>query len=199
MTLRSPVVVKLSLIRVMSPGNLLRQQQKRKYPSSGLHLVRNAAGDAERIAPMSFHKDRDDYSCFRCLDTSRQDVYVENVSVVMMDNLVKEPVHIFKSDTQGYELQVLKGSAQVFDDHGVRFAIIEFDPKLLAAFGSATGREVIDFFLNRDYRCFDLLWKGISGSAHFHEPLFEHNADDFINELRGPKAYTDIFCMRCLD
>ena len=77
------------------------------------------------------------------------------VASALVDNhagLVHRHVLVFKSDTQGHELQVLQGAEQVVRRFGVSYFYVEFDPYLLRQSGTEAP-DVLRWFDSRGFRC----------------------------------------------
>lgn len=114
-----------------------------KLPRDGTVLVavRGAVSDEKGERAMAFDDRRDDFSCFGCLNMSREGVRAENVTVHTVDGLVMDKtagasvdgadIALFKADTQGHEDSVLKGAEGLLKSGRVLHAIMEFDPKLM--------------------------------------------------------------------
>eukprot|EP00854_Cymbomonas_tetramitiformis_P030828 gene30828-38630_t len=80
--------------------------------------------------------------------------YTLEVQVVPISQFVNTDVYFFKSDTQGHEIDVLKGARELFQRHIVRLVGIEFWPKGLKSAG-ASPESLMDMLHSLELLCFD--------------------------------------------
>lgn len=166
--------------------------------------VKGAAGREKKTQRMSFSKDRDDHTCFGCLDMENPGVYTEEVLVHTVDALLSDAglrgrrVALLKTDTQGYEAAVLTGAARSLREHTIENVIMEYDAKLFHS--RAGARTALDILFRAGMQCAPLAFAGIEPGASvplFDGPVSPDTADafwDFVVSQGGP--YTDLFCSR---
>lgn len=167
-----------------------------------IHLFREAAGDSHHNGTLKLYKKVKEYTCLTCMSAKdNANVYEEPISIRTVDSHITQKVFFFKSDTQGYEKQVLAGSTKLFDWYGVSYVMVEFDPRLLG--GEATSQAVFSFLSSRGYECFDLRWhvphstESPTRAPYFAKRLTNQTSTDFIHSLITAKAYTDLVCFKC--
>ena len=93
--------------------------------------------DAWKMSPESSARTEDDEASGRqhnsAKTTSRVDSRdVVEVKTLALDDLIDEidrPVYILKIDTQGYELQVLKGMHRSLREHKIQYILLEYWPR----------------------------------------------------------------------
>ena len=158
--------------------------------------ILGAAGKEEGMAKMMFHKDRDDFTCMNCLDLKKEKVYEKEVKIHAMQNVVDEKeITLFKTDTQGFELNVLQGSKVLLDQKKIRYLLVEFDPKLLRTRENAI--ELLTFIENQGFKCAHLktmtFEKGFTPTP-FGRKVEKATFNAFIDHLEASKLYTDLFC-----
>mmetsp|Transcript_5246 Transcript_5246/g.15687 ORF Transcript_5246/g.15687 Transcript_5246/m.15687 type:complete len:312 (+) Transcript_5246:112-1047(+) len=179
--------------------NIEKSVEWEQLSAKKLKLFKRAAGNENTERRMQFFSERSDVSCFNCMLVNDERVFEKKIGVSAVDDDVEEPVHLFKSSTMGFEGHVLEGSTDLFDDVGVRFSIVEIDPTLLQMQHRVNVATIVDFFLSRKYRCYDLEWRGSTGPNAFSQLITRESVDDFVGQLRMYGATTDLFCMKCID
>lgn len=164
--------------------------------------VKGAAGREKNTLRMSFNKDRDDHTCFGCLDESKPGIYTEDVLVHTVDGLLDgagirgRRVALLKTDTQGYEAAVLTGAARSLNERTIKNVIMEYDAKLFHS--RAGARTALDVLFRAGMQCAPLAFAGVASGAsvpEFGRVVSPDTADafwDFVVSLGGP--YTDLFC-----
>lgn len=186
----------------------------RKLPNkhgASYFAVKGAAGRQGSVQTMSFNRDRDDHSCFNCLNTSRPEVYTEDVSVYTIDGLLGthsglvwpaalrgRRVALLKTDTQGYEAAVLSGASASFQAGRVANVIMEYDAKLFRQ--KEVAREALDVMFSAGMECAALAFAGGEKARDvpaFRKSITRATADEFwefVVQQGGP--YTDLFCSK---
>ncbi|PXF44313.1 hypothetical protein BWQ96_05940 [Gracilariopsis chorda] len=197
---------------------------RRRRRNGGAFLpVAGAAGANSGRAKMRFHKSRDDFSCFNCLDTRKSEVFEHDVNVYTVDQLVMDataatvaqppegagcsaskvaavPIRLLKTDTQGHERAVLEGARRLLAAKRVHYVMMEFDPKLFHTRDNAMGalREIFAAGL----QCVQLALAGVSDNARLSEsfPFFgaravtNESATEFYEFVKASDKYTDVLC-----
>lgn len=168
--------------------------------------VHGAAGAEASIKRMLFHRTRNDFSCFTCLDARKSEVYGADVRVATVDKLLEEAavkaddeISLLKTDTQGFERQVLLGASAVFDRKMVKAVIVEFDPKLLGRRENAVG--VLEKLVDYGMECVHLAFSGRKSKSvetpRFPSlPVTNANAGLFYEFVVAQGGWTDLFCLR---
>lgn len=168
--------------------------------------VRGAAGDQDKTKEMLFHSGRDDFSCFHCLDKRKKEVFSQQVRVRTLDTLLSdaqigdsEEITLLKTDTQGFELEVLRGARGAFTRGVVASILVEFDPKLLHTKDNAV--QVVQMLSGYGMSCMHLAFSGRKlkrpTTALFADlPISSQNAEAFYNFVVRTGGWTDLFCIR---
>lgn len=174
--------------------------------NSTFHPVKGAAGREPGQATMLFHKERDDFTCFNCLDRKKSSVFTQNVQIYTVDELVSsklakdEHVALFKTDTQGFEADVLAGARMLLPSQRLRAVLVEFDPKLLRT--KERALDVLDRLLSSDLQCVHLAFAGLSKNPHAPKPYYssqpidKKHANRFYEFVKHTGGYTDLMCLR---
>jgi len=161
-----------------------------------VNALQIAAGD--KNAPRNLRMFTNaDFSCFTCTDPNSKDMKEIEVDVKTLDTVISRRVFLLKSDTQGFEIEVMNGATTLFDKMGVSYVLVEFDPLLLG--GKERALSLVSFFLSRKYECFDLRWrkKFAGGKNHYGVRLNASNGPPFVEALLAESAYTDLLCFKC--
>lgn len=175
-----------------------------------LAAVRGAVSDEKGTRGMAFDDARDDFTCFGCLNMSREGVREENVTVHTVDGLVmdglagggvdKADVALFKTDTQGHEDAVLRGAKRLLASGRVLHAIMEFDPKLLR---TEKAMAALRSLFEAGLQCLQLSVaplkeeeKGPNTLPVFGEPVNSRTAHSFYEFIKASDKYTDVLCAR---
>ncbi|KAK3252698.1 hypothetical protein CYMTET_38014 [Cymbomonas tetramitiformis] len=126
--------------------------------------------------------------------------YIFDVQVVPISQYVKTDVYFLKSDTQGHDVDVLKGARELFERHVVRLVGVEFWPKGLISAGQSPG-SLMDVLHSYNLLCFDQA----GGSNADKRDELVHHPEDFAsfmktaNGIGGIKGrwgwYTDFVCL----
>lgn len=169
--------------------------------------VHGAAGDEAGVKNMMFHRTRNDFSCFTCLDKRKEEIFSKAVRVDTVDRILghagvgeKEEVSLLKTDTQGFERQVLDGAKGVFGRGKVAAVIVEFDPKLLGRKENAVG--VLERLVSHGMQCVHLAFSGRKDKKTDENPTFEDlpittgNKERFYDFVIAQGGWTDLFCLR---
>lgn len=189
----------------------LAKLKKPRGSTSKYLAYKGAAARSEGKQMMAFHKTRDDFSCFTCLDTSgkKKDVFQEEVNVYTVDNLLLSrsgitkdmPVLLLKTDTQGYEAEVLHGASRLLASGRIHYALVEFDPKLLRE--RAVALDVIAVLLKNNMQCTHLMFSAPNSSVPQrtapifpHSPLATENMELFVDFVIAQGGWTDLFCAK---
>ena len=92
-----------------------------------------------------------DPSAFQyCADMREISVPARPLTEVLTD-LGVETVHLLKTDTEGFELRVLKGCEQLLGEGRIHAVLCEVNPGLLDLAGSSP-KELIEYLLDRGFR-----------------------------------------------
>lgn len=179
------------------------------------YLAVNGAASSEKgEAEIAFHKDRDDFTCFHCLDKSKAEVSTKKVHVYTVTELVARlhpqvllkstsgsskgvRILLFKTDTQGHEGSVLIGAREVMGF--VRNVLMEFDPKLLRSKENAMA--VMKELFDARFECVQLkfagkLTEGYVSSFQGRRVISRGTAGEFYDSVVKSGAYTDVFCSK---
>lgn len=191
-----------------------------------MFLVDGAAGAERGNGMMKFHKERNDFTCFNCLDVRKDEVFEKQVQTYTVDGLVgkkevhsvkendagvackeghigEENVRLLKTDTQGFETSVLQGARELLRSGRVEYVMMEFDPKLLQTKDNAIAalRETFDVGMTCVHMAFAGVAKEGEGSNE-QFPIFEQGsirnetADAFYEFVKSTGRYTDVLCTK---
>jgi FkbM family methyltransferase len=136
-----------------------------------------------------FHKERSDWNAAGLI-FDIEDANVVDVPSMRVDQLAKEDVFLLKTDTQGFETNVMKSAQGLLSRYNVRYIIAELDMKLLESSGSSVIQMVqeIDSY---GYRCFDLKWE----LTDYDNTKRPGRLDLFAKSIKIGQ-FTDLFCMK---
>ena len=154
-------------------------------------------GGADTSFHQAFHKDH-----------GRQNVSISTTTIDLTIPKNKTTL-LLKTDTQGYELQVLKGASQLLDSGKVKFIAVEFSYGLLTAAGT-NPLDILNFLAARNYICahfgfHTMIKKGIFGEPNNMPKIegtsisFEHLVELVHNVPEewggiGKSGWTDLLC-----
>jgi len=133
------------------------------------------------------------------------------IPVSMVDDLVPsgEDILLLKTDTQGYELSVLKGAVQLLARR-VHFLMVEFSYGLMGASGT-DPIELLHFIYDRGFVCTYMAYhtklKSGAYSIVQEQPVFTQDSVSFARfveslrtvsspEAAGVSGWTDLLCAR---
>jgi len=180
-----------------------------------VHCV--AAGEKRGI--MKFVKDVRESTSFVALSddkvssTSTVEIPVERVDDMISPTL---PYFLFKTDTQGFELGVLKGAKETLAKGSVFFLMVEFSYGLLNQAGT-DPIDLLNFIYDLGYVCTYMAYHTRMHSEHDvpiysvvqYQPYREDGTNslsfvDFVNSLRvvsssgsaGVSGWTDLLCVK---
>lgn len=186
--------------------NIPRLEQRRASSDPSLTkyiVVHGAAGAKLETMAMRFHKNRNDFGGFTSLNPRQNDVYTQEVQVKPVDDLLDElpargAVTLLKTDTQGYETQVLMGAARAFNENRVQALLAEFDPKLLR--DRANGVKLLRTVLGYGMKCVHLAFSGRTNKEpsvpRFPQlPLSDSSVEAFYDFVVENTGWTDLFCL----
>lgn len=168
--------------------------------------VDGAAGAETAVKRMLFHKTRNDFSCFTCLDVRKAEIFAKDVKVTTVDKLLARAgvasdaeIALLKTDTQGFELEVLTGAAGAFANRQIAAVLVEFDPKLLRT--REIGLGVLDKLVGYGMQCVHLAFSGrksaVEEKPRFPElPISAENRGRFYDFVVAQGGWTDVFCLR---
>lgn len=174
--------------------------------------VRGAVSEKKGVMKMAFHKERDDFTCFNCLNVSREEVSVEKVNVSTVDGLVYEKaggseidsgmgILLLKTDTQGHEASVLRGAKRLLGSGRVLFVIMEFDPKLFQKKENAMN--AMKTLFDAGMHCVHLTFAMVDAEdrkkglePRFGESVGKDNAEGFYEFVKKTEKYTDLLCAK---
>lgn len=182
--------------------------------------VRGAASSTVGQMSMKFHRKRDDFSCFHCLNASKEEVFSMDVDTWTVDSLILEEnvskaktqltttrfhddtssIILFKTDTQGHELEVLTGATQLLASGRVQNLLVEFDPKLLRTREQAI--ETIRLIFDAGLQCAHLKFAGTVPNStveeavppRFGRAVVPETLERFVDFVTSTGRYTDLFC-----
>ena len=97
----------------------------------------------------------------------------ELIIIAPLDEFVQEDVHYFKTDTQGWDLSVLKGATRLFHEHFVRMVSTELWPKGLHGAGADTEKMLRYLVEDLGFVCFDSRLSVDGGTKPFHAETLE--------------------------
>lgn len=149
---------------------------------------------------MAFHKTRDDFTCFNCLNTSRDEVTVQSVDVHTLDSLVSQfsdKVALLKTDTQGHEASVLSSAPRLLQSGRVQAVLMEFDPTLLLKYENA--ETAVSIITQAGLRCISLVFAGLNRAEQFPfygEEVTASSLPKFWTYVTELNKYTDLLCLR---
>lgn len=182
-----------------------KELRKLRFVSKGrskrfkYHPVLGAAGREKGSAKMMFHKKRNDFTCMNCLDVKKENVFQKEVRVFSVDGVARDEgqILLLKTDTQGFELSVLRGSKRFLNGNKIRYMLIEFDPKLLRSKENALA--LLDFTHGHGLQCHHL--KYVTREKEkvylaFEDKIEPSSFGSFVDHLIANNAYTDLFCIR---
>ena len=171
-----------------------------------MHCV--AAGETTSVA---FFAENSESTSFKQIDSlGGERLSHITVPVRRVDDLIqsRDEIFLLKTDTQGYELNALKGAARLLNEGRVRFLMVEFSFGLQKASGTSPF-DLLEFIYDRGFICtymaYHTLLKtkkyGIVGDA----PGFSQETvsfEEFVESLRivrapetaGVSGWTDLLC-----
>lgn len=201
------------LLSIEPDSRNFRHLTRLPVPQGTIYIpVKGALSDKPGKMDMAFHSERDDFTCFNCLNTSRDEVTTESVSVKTVDGLILDgaagqqvdgelAVALLKTDTQGHETAVLRGANRLLKSGRVIFIIMEFDPKLLRTKENAL--EAMNLLFESGMHCVHLTFAMVPEQdrangkwPEFGEPVSRQTAERFLEFVKKEDKYTDLFCGR---
>jgi hypothetical protein len=124
------------------------------------------------------------------------------VQTVRLDSEIKERIHLLKIDTQGHELQVIKGAEGIIKKYGIDVIHTEFSPALMRGHG-VEPQEYLEYLWSLGYTCsycnnaFTLpaseLPKSTQGGAWGWNTFTD--AFGALHEIPGHGAWGDLICV----
>ena len=190
----------------------VRAKSEKEYPNR-VRIYCNGVGASEQ--KLEFSKVEQKTASYHFVDESRLErskkANVEIVEIVSIDSKVKtQDILLLKSDTQGFEKQVLMGATDSLRNGRVKYLIVEISYFLLRQHNT-NEQEILDLIYGWGYACSYLAWHGVRAvdtggnpifgmlpSPNFDGPLVEFS--DFANYLSpsgnpsGRSMWTDIIC-----
>lgn len=190
---------------------------KNKTSRSRYFPIKGAAGKKQQQTKMSFSRSGSSESCSDCMDTSRDDVYQETVTVNSVDNIIdgkgvrfpaghdgwkrvakQAQIALFKTSSHGYESEVLEGLQRSLRSGKVENVIMEYDPALLKT--SKNANQALKWLFEAGMECTALEFRGM-GENHtqpvFGESVTAASASRFWKfTTQFYPARTDLFCTR---
>lgn len=133
----------------------------------------------------------------------KEDIFKEEVDVYTIDDALRnvtDRITLLKTDTQGFEVEVLSGATRVLSSGRVENVMVEFDPKLLRQ--RDTALELLRILVSQyDYYCTHLAFagrpKGADPLSPFETlPVTDANAEAFLDYVTASDGYTDLFCAK---
>ncbi|KAI8112055.1 hypothetical protein M9434_003379 [Picochlorum sp. BPE23] len=95
---------------------------------------------------------------------------VVSVDVVTLDEIIKDEIMLLKTDTQGFEKEVLLGSEKLLSRQMISFLIVEISYSLLRT-QNTTEAEILNLIYGWGYACSYLAWHGVK-SVHNKSPSY---------------------------
>lgn len=165
-----------------------------------------------------FFKDTDVSSSFVAVNNKEESTF--EIPVKRVDNLVSatEELFLFKTDTQGFELGVLKGAHTILSGDSVFFLMVEFSYGLLKSAGTepvAVLNYIYDLGFVCTYMAYHTMEKESEASMprysmveYYPERKTDSNGllgfDSFVDSLRtvtapgtaGVSGWTDLLCLK---
>lgn len=180
------------------------RKQRRRSKVSKFVIMHGAAGATSASMRMMFSKKRNDYTCFTCMDERRSDVFIKTVRVRTVDGILKKldfggPVSFMKTDAQGFELQVLKGAKETFEEGRVEMLMVEFDPKLLRTRENTLEllRLIVDYRMQCVHLAFSGRRRANTSVPQFDDlPIHKDNAEAFLDFVVQNTGWTDLLCFK---
>lgn len=129
-------------------------------------------------------------------ERSGRENYTYDVQVVPISQYVKTDIYFLKSDTQGHEVEVLKGARELFERHVVRLVGIEFWPKGLISAGQSPT-SLMDVLHSYNLLCFDTQEKS-TPDEFVHHPENFGNFMEIADGIKVPGRwgwFTDFVCL----
>lgn len=142
-------------------------------------------------------------SGFNCLDVKKEDVFQEDVQVYTVDGALgdfTDRVTLLKTDTQGFEVEVLSGAIQTLSSGRAENVMAEFDHRLLRT--RETALELLSLLINQyHYDCTHLAFAGRPKDAgplapFEFLPITSMGAEAFLDYVTASGGYTDLFCSK---
>lgn len=134
---------------------------------------------------------------------------VVSVDVIPLDEIIYDEILLLKTDTQGFEKEVLLGSQILLSKRMISFLIVEISYSLLRT-QNTTEIEILDLIYSWGYACSYLAWHGVKSlqkesliygilpPPQFLDPFISFQ--DFAEYLSpkgnpsGKSMWTDIIC-----
>lgn len=134
---------------------------------------------------------------------------VVSVDVIPLDEIINDEILLLKTDTQGFEKEVLLGSQILLSKRMISFLIVEISYSLLRT-QNTTEIEILDLIYSWGYACSYLAWHGVKSlqkesliygilpPPQFLDPFISFQ--DFAEYLSpkgnpsGKSMWTDIIC-----
>jgi len=119
------------------------------------------------------------------------------IKVFKLDDLINEHVHILKIDTQGHELQVLKGATRMLKSDPPNLLLLEYSPAMMRETGGGDPANMLPFLYSFGYICYYCPSK--KSHIQFHDDRsifkFHFNFEKEEHKLNWKKmGWTDILC-----
>lgn len=186
----------------------VRGKASDEYPGR-LTIYCNGVGAYE--SKQQFSIDAAATSSFHIVENPRQ---IENTTTVRIrsidETLDESEILLLKSDTQGFEKEVLVGSTSLFSESKIRFLVMEISYSLLRLHGTSEI-EIFNLLYGWGYVCTYLAWHGVireleNGELKYglmSSPRFPENFISFaeFSHYLSPQGnpskkgtWTDILC-----
>lgn len=124
------------------------------------------------------------------------------IQVTTVTTLVQKPpgpaqVLLLKTDTQGFEADVLTGAVDLMKQNKIRYVILEYDVGLLRT--PEIAAEVLELLLSNGFSCSHVRFDDrkikkslVPGFAD--RPFTWQDILSFRNFVKGETGYTNVFC-----
>ena len=185
----------------------VRRKANTEYPG---RIRIHCKGVGSSRGQQTFSKEASSSASYRMVDSNKSKNTV-TVEIETVDS-VTDGAHILllKSDTQGFEKEVLLGSKNTFLANKITFIIVEISYSLLRL-QKTNETEILDLIYSWGYSCSFLAWHGITSKGKGAQPSYGIlpspefpgafvGFDEFSHFL-GPKGnpsgkatWTDIIC-----
>jgi FkbM family methyltransferase len=152
-------------------------------PQQRIETVNVALGAAEGEAELSVPEDVKLKSSLHqrtALTADGGTISSRRVPVRCLDDLVREhdwpKPYVLKIDTEGHELEVLRGAVETLRDCAVVYTEASLAERFVAGY---RFRELSEFFFERDFDLVDVLeaWRGANGHVYFLDCVWTPRAD----------------------
>ena len=140
----------------------------------------------------------------------RQGDEVVSVDVIPLDKIVNDEILLLKTDTQGFEKEVLLGSETLLSKKMISFLIVEISYSLLRT-QDTTEIEILNLIYGWGYACSYLAWHGVKAVQNESYLYGILSPPQFVDEMisfnefaeylspqgnpSGKPMWTDIICL----